>query len=350
MNRKKTDAATFLELSKTVPVCDVRSPQEYGSGHIPGAVNIPLFNDSERKAVGIKYKHEGRMPAINEGLALAGPHLADKLEAAHKLSAGGGLLVYCWRGGMRSESMAWLFSLAGIRTCVLEGGYKAYRHYILERLAEQRRLIILGGLTGSGKTHIINYVKTQQHQSIDLEGLASHKGSAFGALGQAPQPTTEHFANILYREWAETLPAVPLWIEDESRNIGSVFMPEKLYCAMQNSPVIVLMMDMELRLPRLLEEYSAFPKDNLAAAVQRIAKRLGGNNVNEALKAIAGGNFARAIEITLAYYDKAYLYGLSRKPSQNIIYVNTDTDNVQKNAAKILEAASMIQWEAAKIS
>ncbi|MDR2887295.1 MAG: tRNA 2-selenouridine(34) synthase MnmH [Bacteroidales bacterium] len=344
MNRKKTDAATFLELSKTIPVCDVRSPHEYDSGHIPGAVNIPLFTDTERKAVGIKYKHEGRMPAINEGLSLAGPHLAGKLDAAHRLSADGRLLVYCWRGGMRSESMAWLFSLAGIRTCVLEGGYKAYRRHILAKLAEQRKLIILGGLTGSGKTHILNYLKTQQQQSIDLEGLASHKGSAFGALGQAPQPTTEHFANILYREWAETLPSAPLWLEDESRNIGSVFMPEKLYGAMQNSPVIVLMMDMALRLPRLQQEYSAFPENELAAAVQRIARRLGGSNVNEALKAIAAGNFARAIEITLTYYDRAYLYGLSRKPPQNIIYVHTDTDNVNENAGRILEAAGRIKW------
>jgi len=340
MNCDKIDVEKFLELSKSIPVCDVRSPMEYNSGHIPGAVNIPLFSNSERESVGKKYKKEGRIPAIHEGLSLIGSQLSEKLNAAYKLSAGDRLLVYCWRGGMRSASMAWLFSLAGIHTATLDGGYKSYRRYILEKLSEQRKMIILGGLTGSGKTHILNYLKTQGQQTIDLEGLANHKGSAFGALGQNPQPTTEHFANILYNEWEKTDPAKPVWLEDESRHIGSVFISETFHNNMQNSPVIVLMMDMAVRLPRLLKEYSVFPKNELKTSVEHIAKRLGGDNANEAIKAIENDNFAKAIEITLTYYDKAYLYGLSKKTSKNIIYVKTDTDDIKENAAKIVEAAS----------
>ena len=343
MNRDKTDVENFLELSKSIPVCDVRSPAEYNSGHIPGAVNIPLFSNSERESVGIKYKKEGRLPAIKEGLALIGTQLSEKLSEACKLSENNKLLVYCWRGGMRSESMSWLFSLAGINARTLDGGYKSYRRHILEKLSEQRKMIILGGLTGSGKTHILNYLKAQSQQVIDMEGLASHKGSAFGALGQNPQPTTEHFANILYNEWEKLDPANPVWLEDESRHIGSVFIPEVYFSNMQKSPVIVLMMDMDIRLPRLLKEYSLFQKDELKAAVMRIAKRLGGDNLKEAIKAIDNDNFAKAIEITLTYYDKAYLYGLSRKTPDNIIFVKTDTDDIKENAAKILEAANEIK-------
>ena len=139
-------------------------------------------------------------------------------------------------------------------------------------------------------------------------------------------------------------PAKPVWLEDESRHIGSVFIPETFHNNMQNSPVIVLMMDMAGRLPRLLEEYSVFPKNELKTSVEHIAKRLGGDNAKEAIKAIENDNFAKAIEITLTYYDKAYLYGLSRKAPKNIIYVKTETDDIKENAAKILEAANEIKW------
>lgn len=158
MNCEKIDVEKFLELSKSIPVCDVRSPVEYNSGHIPCAVNIPLFSDSERESVGTKYKKEGRIPAIKEGLSLIGLQLSEKLNEACKLSANNKLLVYCWRGGMRSEAMAWLFSLTEIQINTLDGGYKSYRRHIMEKLSEQRKMIILGGLTGSGKTHILNYL------------------------------------------------------------------------------------------------------------------------------------------------------------------------------------------------
>ena len=344
MNGEKIDVEKFLELSKTTPVCDVRSPMEYNAGHIPGAVNIPLFSDYERETVGKKYKKEGRLPAINKGLSLIGTQLSEKLGEACKLSINNNLLVHCWRGGMRSESMAWLFSLAQINVNTLEGGYKSYRHHILEKLSEQRKMIILGGFTGSGKTHIINYLKTQGQQAIDMEGLANHKGSAFGALGQNPQPTTEYFANILYNEWAKINPENPVWLEDESRNIGSVFIPEVYFSNMQKSPVVVLMMDIDVRLPRLLKEYSLFPKDELKASVIRISKRLGSDNANEAIKAIENDDFTKAIKITLTYYDKAYLFGLSKKDPQNIIYVKTQTDDIKENTSKILEAADKIKW------
>ena len=198
---KKINVSKFLELSEIIPIADVRSPSEFSFGHIPGAVNIPLFDDEEREAVGTKYKKEGRLPAILEGLKYTGPAMSSKLKQALKIAKNGKLLIHCWRGGMRSEAMAWFFSLGDIEIEVLDGGYKSYRHHILENLSEKRKIIVLGGMTGSSKTYILKYLNKMGQQVLDLEGLANHKGSAFGALGQLPQPSTEQFSNMLFNEW-----------------------------------------------------------------------------------------------------------------------------------------------------
>jgi tRNA 2-selenouridine synthase len=341
---QKIEIIEFLELSKTLAVADVRSPSEFSAGHIPGAVNIPLFDDEERAAVGTKYKKEGRLPAILEGLRLTGPAMTSKLEHGLRTSTGGKLLVHCWRGGMRSEAMAWLFSLADLEIYVLEGGYKSYRNHILEKLSEKRKMVVLGGMTGSSKTHILHYLKSQGQQIIDLEQLANHKGSAFGALGQLPQPSTEQFGNLLYNEIEGLDKQKPCWVEDESRNIGTVFMPEMFYQNMQELPVIELVMDVKLRLPNLMKEYSCYPAEKLNESVMKISKRLGGDNTRDALSAIGKGDFASAIEIVLRYYDKAYLFGLKRRNNQNTVYVTLDSDNVEDNAMKVLKAAGKIKW------
>jgi len=341
--KAKTDITTFLDLAGKTPIIDVRSPSEFSTGHIPGAFNIPLFDDREREAVGIRYKKEGRIRAILEGLKLSGSSMHLKLEQALKISNENRLLVHCWRGGMRSEAMAWLFSLGGIETDVLEGGYKSYRHFILENLSVNRKMIILGGLTGSGKTHILGYLNDKGHQVIDLEGLANHKGSAFGSMGQLPQPSSEHFANLLFDKWKRIDQDQPVWLEDESRNIGTVFMPGEFYLNMQKNPAIIILMDIKTRLPRLIEEYSCYSSNELVSTVMKISKRLGGDRTKEAIEAIGKGDFSKAIEITLHYYDKTYLFGLGRKQEKDIYYVNTDSDDIESNAQRILEAAGRIK-------
>lgn len=243
---------------------------------------------------------------------------------------------------MRSEAMAWLFSLGDIDTEILEGGYKSYRHHVLDSLSVNRKMIVLGGLTGSGKTEILKYLQNSGQQVIDLEGLANHKGSAFGSLGQLPQPSSEHFSNLLFDRWKLVDSGQLLWIEDESRNIGTIFIPERFYLNMQENPAIILLMDVKTRLPRLMKEYSNYSPEELQASVMKISKRLGGDNTREAVDAIEAGDFAKAIEITLNYYDKAYLYGLKRKHQNNIYYIHTDIDNIEINALKILETAERI--------
>lgn len=341
----KTNILRFLELAESIPVVDVRSPSEYESGHIPGAINIPLFNDREREIVGTKYKRSGRIPAIIEGLKLSASEMSSKLEQALKIASDGKILVHCWRGGMRSESMAWLFSLGDLDVEVLEGGYKSYRNHILDSLSEKRKMIILGGMTGSSKTHILKYLKTIGEQVIDLEGLANHKGSAFGSLGQPAQPSTEYFGNLLYREWRTIDINRPLWLEDESKNIGSVFLPDSFYANMQQTPIIVLMMDVKTRLPRLIDEYGKFPGEILKESISKISKRLGGDNTRQATEAVESGDLRRAIEIALGYYDKAYMYGLTKKIPANMIYVETETDDIESNALKLIAAANKITWK-----
>jgi tRNA 2-selenouridine synthase len=341
---KQTDVEAFLKLAEGTPVIDVRSPSEFITGHIPGAVNIPLFDDSERAIVGTKYKKEGRNEAILKGIELSGPSMHIKLQSALKIARENKLLIHCWRGGMRSQAMAWLFSLADIETTMLDGGYKSYRHYVLSSLAEKRKVIVLGGMTGSSKTHILRHLALLNRQVVDLEALANHKGSAFGALGQQPQPSSEHFSNILFDKWRYIDVSDPVWLEDESRNIGTVFMPDSFYDHILSSPAVILMMSLEKRLPRLIEEYSTYPREQLKDSVLRISRRLGGDNTRDALTAIDSGDFAKAIEITLKYYDKAYLYGISRKHSGQIIYVETDTDDIETNAARVLEASQKITF------
>ncbi|MFZ2285770.1 MAG: tRNA 2-selenouridine(34) synthase MnmH [Bacteroidales bacterium] len=336
---RKVDPIEFLRLRGQIPVVDVRSPGEYSYGHIPGAFNIPLFDDLQRAEVGTLYKKKGAEKAVLRGIDLAAPHMSEKLEQALELAHDRELLVHCWRGGMRSEAMAWLFTTGGIKPVLLEGGYKAYRNTILNDLGRSRKFIILGGLTGSGKTGILKHMMTTGRQVTDLEGLASHRGSAFGALGQPPQPSSEHFANLLYdilEGWDDD---IPVWLEDESRNIGTVFMPDNFYAQMQAAPVIALMMSLETRMPRLLEEYTTFPADRIEASVMKISKRLGGDRTREALDALKRGDYSTAIRIMLEYYDRSYNYGLSKRAAGQVVYVNTDTDDVVVNAAKVTEAA-----------
>ncbi len=341
---EKIDISRFLSLAEKIPVVDVRSPSEFNSGHIPGAFNIPLFDDKERETVGIKYKKEGRSKAIIEGIKLAGPKMHFKLHEALKIAKDGKLLVHCWRGGMRSETMGWLFSLGDIDTEILDRGYKAYRNYILTALSEKRKTIILGGMTGSSKTLILRHLKKQGQQVIDLEELANHKGSAFGALGQPPQPSSEHFANLLFNEWKQINKNLPVWIEDESRNIGNVFMPDDFYNNLQDSPTIILLMKIKKRLPRLMEEYSTYPPELLKESIMKINKRLGGDNTKDALDAVDKGDLAKAVEIVLKYYDKAYLYGIKRKNTKKLISIETVTDDVEVNAGLVLNVATKITW------
>jgi tRNA 2-selenouridine synthase len=345
LNREivRINASKFIELSDDIPVVDVRTPAEFISGHIPVAVNIPLFSNKEREEVGTIYKQKGQYEAILRGLDIVGPLMSELLDRGVKLAGKKKkLLVYCWRGGKRSESMSWLFTNAGIKCYVLEEGYKGYRNYILKSLSGERKTIILGGLTGSGKTDVLKVLRSMGEQVVDLEGLANHKGSAFGGLGQEAQPPSEHFSNILFNEIRSTDPSRRLFLEDESHSIGTVVIPDEFFRFIRESKVIAIMPDVEARLPRLLREYGVFNNDQLIDSVNRIRKRLGGLNTDRAIRSIETGNISGAIRIVLEYYDKTYHYGLSQRPAGRVFRIKPDSNDPEHITRIVIDKADEI--------
>lgn len=336
MNSLRISIDEFLELRSSIPVVDVRSPGEYLRGHIPGAVNIPLFNDEERAEVGTLYKQKGRLNAIYRGLDIIGPQMSEKVRLAQDVAIRKKILVYCWRGGMRSSSMSWLFNQVGIETQVLVGGYKSFRRRAQKQFELPFKIIVLGGMTGSGKTAILNELASMGQQVIDLEGIAHHKGSTFGGIGQKKQPTTEHFENRLFDELIKIDANQWLWLEDESHSIGSVFIPLPLFHQMRQAKTIAIERPFSVRVDRLVEEYACFPPNELSQAVSRITKRLGGDNAKVSLESIERGDYRKAIEICLKYYDKTYRYGLDKRDNKPTL-IQLDEDDPTENAQKLIQ-------------
>lgn len=333
-------ADLFLDKAQHLPVIDVRSPGEYAHAHIPGAVNIPLFDNAERAQVGTRYKQAGKDAAVLLGLTLVGPKLAEFVKQAKKLNPqGNDVLVHCWRGGMRSGSFAWLLDTAGLTASTLVGGYKAYRNAVLSAFAQPRKLLILGGKTGSGKTDILRELARQDEQIIDLEGLANHKGSSYGVIGQRPQPSTEHFENLLFAQWCQLDPNRRIWLEDESRSIGSCFIPLPLWQQMRTAPVAFIDVPKANRIERLVTDYAGIDHTLLVEATERIRKRLGGKVTEEALDALARQDYATVADLTLNYYDKAYLHGLSQRDSANVYSVEVEENNSTETAKQLIQWA-----------
>jgi len=329
------DAEEFIDYSMEYPVIDVRSPREFGDGHIFNAYNIPLFDNEERKKVGIRYKNSGKEHAILLGLDIVGPKLTAFVKKLKETVKQKNILLHCWRGGMRSKNMAWLFDMAGFNVFVLNGGYKAYRNYIREYFEKKANIIILGGMTGCGKTDILHFIKKSGEQVLDLEKIANHKGSAFGNLGI--QPTNEQFENNIFYFWKKFNLNNPIWIEDESISIGSVSIPAPLFNQMKNTDVIKIDLDKKIRVNRLVREYANVDVQILKNNILKISKRLGGLNTKKTIEALDKYDFHSVADISLVYYDKAYNYGLSKRDKNKIHPIILDEDIPEKNARKIID-------------
>lgn len=297
------------------PLLDVRSPGEFAHGHIPGAHNLPLFNDEERAAVGTMYNHQGRRAAVRHGLELVGPRLATLADQAAALAeAGANLRLHCWRGGLRSSSTAWLLEICHLPCTLLDGGYKSFRRWLRQALAQPCPVVLLGGHTGSGKTEVLHALRVAGAQVLDLEGLAHHRGSSFGGLGQPRQPTTEQFENEIAMALQAVSPHRVLWIEAESVQVGCCRIPPELFRQMQRAPLVALQRPDHERLDHLLATYGPVPPQELMEATRRIGKRLGPQRTQQAVEAIAAGNLRLACQVILDYYDRTYAHGLARSP------------------------------------
>ncbi len=334
---KKITTKYFLKQGEKLPIIDVRSPGEYAHAHIPGAINIPLFTNEERAEVGTVYKKQGKQKAMLIGLDKIGPKMKETAELALKHAKDGELLVHCWRGGMRSESMAWLFERVGIECQLLRGGYKAYRRYAKNELSSKAKLLILSGSTGSGKTDILKEIKKQGEQIIDLEGIAHHKGSAFGSIGEQTQHSTEQFENNLHLTFSKLDLSKRIWVEDESKSIGKNFIPDEFFKQMRKAPVLKINISKTERIKRLVKDYTFADKKILVYHLERIKKRLGPMETQMAITAVEKGEMSTAVDISLTFYDKAYAYGLSKRNIKSIKELDFKFDNPKKNSKKILE-------------
>lgn len=338
---REIDIQLFLQKADSIPVIDVRTPAEYKQGHIPTAHNIPLFSNKERKSVGTSYKQEGQQEALIKGLDYAGPKMASYVRKAQKIALENKLLVHCWRGGKRSESMAWLFETAGMECSRLQGGYKSFRQFVLSYFDHSLPFIVIGGLTGSGKTAALKSLSEMGEQILDLEALAHHKGSAFGNLGEKPQHSTEHFENKICWDLLHLEKKRRIWVEDESRSIGKNLLPAGIYHQLQTAPVIFLDIPRTTRVGRLVTDYAGFSTLELCESIQKISQRLGGDITRKAIEAVSKGDYKLSAEMVLHYYDKTYQFGLKNRDPQFVFAL--PVENALDSASVAIQILSFIK-------
>lgn len=318
-----------------MPLIDVRSPYEFAHGHVPGAHSVPLFTDDERAEIGTVYKQQSPAKAVRVGLHYAGLRMAPlvaEVDALVKKDASP-LEVYCWRGGQRSGSVAWLLRTAGYDVAKWDGGYKAYRHRVLDTWGQTRPYVVVAGLTGSGKTEVLRAMMEQGAPVLDLEGLANHKGSAFGQIGEDPQPTNEQFENEGMLRLTELAEAPRIWIEDESRSIGRIWLQQSFFAHKKAAPVVVLERSLEERVERLVRAYGAASREELAETFMRIAKRLGDQNARHAVDQVRQGNLADAARVALHYYDRTYVESMAARSESVLARV----DGTGKSDAEVAQ-------------
>lgn len=331
----------FISLPHAIPIVDVRTPTEFEHGHITCAYNIPLFTNEERVQVGTTYKQAGREAAILLGFDLTGAKWSGFIKDALHISPEKRIAVHCWRGGMRSGAMAWALNLYGFEVYLLEGGYKKYRHWVLNKFTVHFQLIILGGMTGSGKTQVLHQLNKAGEQVIDLEELAQHQGSSYGSLGKLVQPTQEQFENDLATHLSQMDTERPLWLEDESLTIGKRFIPNPLWHQMREAPVIKLNIPLTQRINFLVQHYGKLNEDFLISSTERIGKRIGPEQTRDAVAAIREGRMCDFIRIVLVYYDKTYLTGQGKRKPETVHELYCSDTDAHLTVKKVMDAARM---------
>lgn len=307
-----------------LPILDVRSESEYLHGHVPGAINLPLLNDEQRHLVGIRYKEAGQSAAVELGFELTGHLFHEYIKRARELAPNARIFLYCWRGGLRSNIMAWLLTIAGFEVNIIEDGYKSYRRLALKVFESSGNFVVLSGATGTGKTEMLHRLKNHGEIILDLEMIASHKGSAFGSLGQNPQPTQEHFENLIAAELFHNDSARMIWTEHESRMIGKLRIPDAVFNRMQSAPIVLIERSFDNRKSRILNEYGKFSNESLAAQTALLNRRLGFDNVKFALDALAVDDKNTWVDILLNYYDKSYQFAFEKQAPKDVVSIDAD--------------------------
>ncbi len=301
-------------------VIDARSPAEFNDDHVPGAVNWPVLDDDERRVVGTEHKQVSAFDARKHGAVLIARRIADLVEA-HTLTRPKTWrpLVYCWRGGKRSGTLAWFLDQIGFRTHIIEGGYKAFRAQVREQLnvlPESLRFTVIAGKTGSGKTRMLQALRAQGAQVLDLEHLAQHRGSILGAIPDQPQPSQKRFEMQVWEALRGFAPDRTVFVESESRKIGARQVPEALLSRMrQHGECVVIDMTDAARVQLLLDEYAFYTRDAalFAQHLESLVTFQGRDTVTRWQALAHEGQWAAVfLQLMQLHYDPLYLRSMQR--------------------------------------
>ena len=336
MNFKSCNLKEFRKIKGLL--IDVRSPDEYYKGHMPNSINIPIFNNEERSIIGKKYKNSGREIAVREGFRIIENKIENLLKEFILIkkefhfsnienSNDWNIKIYCARGGMRSQSMCWLIEKFNFPCVTLNGGYKAYRNWVLNSFEDKIKIIVIGGKTGTRKTKILNKLKSIDHQILDFESLANHRGSSFGGLGMEEQPTNEQYENLIAEDLSILNKNKFIFVEAESSNIGKNRIPHELFKQMKNSKRIEIIREEKIRIKELINTYSKYQKDDLKESVLKISKRLGPQRTKSAIDSINNEDWENVCKSVLDYYDRCYEYELKDKENVKILNMKLMTDH-----------------------
>ena len=339
------DAREFWAESRNIPAIDVRTPGEFDAGHIPNAINVPLFTDDERATVG---------NAVCESGARCRCHGRAFDRGSQNVGTGsGGSVDGCSTAirflGRSSALLARRYAQPvdgvvdggrGFEAKVLEGGYKSFRNLAQGSIDRRWNLHVVSGLTGAGKTRILTALHQAGEQTCDLEALANHRGSAYGGIAQGDQPSTEQFENDLFACLDGLDPARRIWVEDEGNRIGRVVVPQTFYDQVRHAPAVFLDVDVERRVDNLMGDYQQLPVEGLVEATQKIRKRLGGQKTDHALAAIEAGDLQAAVETTLSYYDRTYTKAANKMPRaimESLVTNGLNDDRIVDECLKLAE-------------
>lgn len=323
---------------------DVRSPEEYNEATIPGAINLPVFSNSERAEIGRIYHQEGKEPARLKGVEYLSPKLPEYMQRLKELEDNYKTLIsFCARGGMRSEALVTLADLAGINLNKYPGGYKSYRQNVIQRLENYQlnsKLVVLHGHTGVGKTEILHKLNDSGYPILDLEKLAGHRGSAFGSIGLNGAHNQKKFDALLLNKLEKINGSEYIFLESESKRIGYSVLPAFLLEAMENGVHILVRSSLESRVTRIYQEYSheyesnseefkKRVKESLEGIDKYLIRKIGKKGKGKLLKHLEAGEFEEFIKLILTgYYDKFYSYAEKHQPEFDLSLYDDSTDKL----------------------
>lgn len=323
---------------------DVRSEEEFDEATIPGSINIPLLNNEERARVGTVYKNQSPVRARRLGLELVSPKLPEMLKTFEKAAGeNGNVILFCWRGGMRSQFVSYMLDMMGFNVYRVLGGYKAYRKYVNLYLNPElpHRAVVLHGLTGVGKTEVLLKLGEKNIPVLDLEGLAQHKGSVFGKIGMKPSPSQKMFEGLIVESLKTAGQKGIFVVECESRRLGRLLVPQSVLDAMESGYRILLYATMGERVKRSVKDYVLQQKNNidqLREAVTALTKYLGRSRVEALNTMLLENRFSEAVEILLKdYYDPLYKYPSAPGPDYHL---SVDTADIEYCVDKIAQFIS----------